>query len=98
MRKHCRQLDISVGMSGPHGFAVRDISASSRTPPRPPHPAPNVRDDAYAPLIGQDGAGHRTDFSSRGSDKFFESSLDTRLTEEPVEQISRPRKPLDGAI
>jgi hypothetical protein len=23
----------------------------SRAPPRPPHPAPNVRDDAYAPLI-----------------------------------------------
>jgi hypothetical protein len=23
MRKHCRQLDISVEMSGPHDFAVR---------------------------------------------------------------------------
>jgi hypothetical protein len=29
MRKHCHQLDISVGMSGPHDFAVRLQSRSS---------------------------------------------------------------------
>jgi hypothetical protein len=44
-------LNASVGASGPHGFAVRVKHASSCVPPRPSHPAPNVRDDAYAPLI-----------------------------------------------
>jgi hypothetical protein len=29
MRKHCRQLDISFGMSGPHAFAVREPAPSS---------------------------------------------------------------------
>jgi hypothetical protein len=29
MRKHCRQLDISVGISGPHDFAVRGQHHSS---------------------------------------------------------------------
>jgi hypothetical protein len=27
--KHCRQLDISVGISGPHDFAVRALRCSS---------------------------------------------------------------------
>jgi hypothetical protein len=30
MRKHYRQRDASVGASGPHDFAVRWISTSSR--------------------------------------------------------------------
>jgi hypothetical protein len=49
--KHRRQLDASVGASGPHDFAVRASAARLAPLPRPPHPAPNVRDDAYAPLI-----------------------------------------------
>src|SRR5580704_11297100 len=44
-------LNASVGAPGPHAFAVRFSIARLATPPRPPHPAPNVRDDAYAPLI-----------------------------------------------
>jgi hypothetical protein len=37
--KLCR-LDTSVGVSGPHGFAVRVTRRSSRAHPRPPHPGP----------------------------------------------------------
>ena len=51
MRKHCRPLDISVGISGPHDFAVRFSCTRLAPPPRPPHPAPNVRDDRETPLV-----------------------------------------------
>jgi hypothetical protein len=56
-----RQLDASVGASGPHGFAVRGGVIRPRaharlTSPRPPHPAPNVRDVRETPLYsGRDG-------------------------------------------
>jgi hypothetical protein len=50
------QLGISVGMPGPHDFAIRDCLIRPRnncalTPSRPSHPAPNVRDDREAPLM-----------------------------------------------
>jgi len=46
-------LTPSVGASGPHDFAVRISTARLASLPRPPHPAPNVRDDrANAPLEG----------------------------------------------
>jgi hypothetical protein len=51
-----RKLDTSVGMSGPHDFAVRVERRSSKAPPRPPHPQPNVRDDRETPLLsGRNG-------------------------------------------
>ena len=56
--KHHRQLDASVGASGPHDFAVRRERHSSGalfarlTLPRPSHPAANVRDDRETPLYG----------------------------------------------
>src|ERR1700738_4227969 len=37
-----RQLDTSVGVSGPHDFAVRSKQRPSRAPLRPPHPAPTL--------------------------------------------------------
>jgi hypothetical protein len=52
MPKHRGLLDASVGASGPHDFAVRRNTPfvfSAR--PRPPHPAPNVRDDRETPLV-----------------------------------------------
>jgi hypothetical protein len=39
MRKHRRQLDISVGISGPHDFAVRDRRIRPKRRSRPSHPA-----------------------------------------------------------
>jgi hypothetical protein len=46
-----RKLDISVGMSGPHDFSVREQGHSSRDLPRPPRPLPNVHDDRETPLL-----------------------------------------------
>jgi hypothetical protein len=48
-----RKLDASVGASGPHDFAVRISIARLAKPSRPPHPAPNVRDDREAPLLSR---------------------------------------------
>ena len=35
-----RELDASVGASGPHDFAVRSSTFRQACCPRPPHPAP----------------------------------------------------------
>jgi hypothetical protein len=51
MRRHCHQLDISVGISGPHDFAVRIGASRQHAPIRPSHSTPNVRDDREAPLL-----------------------------------------------
>jgi hypothetical protein len=56
-RNVIRKLDASVGASGPHGFTVRKLAHSSMRRRRPPHPAPNVRDDRETPLLS--GAGWR---------------------------------------
>ena len=53
--ENSRELDASVGASGPHGFAVRRCVIRPRafarlTLPRPLHPTPNVRDDRDTPL------------------------------------------------
>jgi hypothetical protein len=54
-----RQLDASVEASGPHDFAVRESAIRLMTPPRPSHPAPNVRDDRDTPLYSRrDGGNH----------------------------------------
>jgi hypothetical protein len=55
--KHCRQVDTSIGVSGRHDFAVRNIAVRLSATPRPPHPRPTFRDDREAPLLsGRDGA------------------------------------------
>jgi hypothetical protein len=73
---------------GRHDFAVRlqvrssfalEASIASRT---------NVRDDAYAPLVGRDGRIDRTASSKRPSEKFCEKPLDTNLRGVPVGQIT----------
>src|SRR6266404_2111723 len=52
-RRNCsRQLDASVGASGPHDFAVRKPARTSARRLRPPHPALYVRDDRETPLRG----------------------------------------------
>jgi hypothetical protein len=48
-----RQLDASVGASGPHDFAVRISSVRQKKLRRPPHPAPNVNDDGQRPSGGR---------------------------------------------
>jgi hypothetical protein len=48
------KLDTSVGVSGPHDFAVRVSAVRLATLPRPPHPAPTLVTMANAPL-SEDG-------------------------------------------
>jgi len=50
-----RKLDASVGASGPHDFTVRPSAVRQQHCRRPPHPAPNVRDDREAPLFVSTG-------------------------------------------
>jgi hypothetical protein len=64
--KHHRQLDASVGASGPHGFAVRKIARSSVAPPASIASRPYVRDDRETPLcVGRDGGGYRSDLGEK---------------------------------
>ena len=74
--KHHRKLDASIGAPGPHDFAVRKRCRSSSASPRPPHPALNVRDDAYAPLVSAGRAKHAADLAFRQSEEFFRQALD----------------------
>jgi hypothetical protein len=46
-----RKLDISVGISGPHDFAVRVNVARRATLLRPPHPASRFVTIAHTPLL-----------------------------------------------
>jgi hypothetical protein len=68
MRKHHRQLDTSVGISGPHDFAVRDSARSSCAPSASTASRANVRDDSRnAPLVGQDGERSAADLGLRST-------------------------------
>jgi hypothetical protein len=50
MRELLANLTPATGASGPHDFAVRITRRSSKAHPRPPLPAPNVRDDRETSL------------------------------------------------
>jgi hypothetical protein len=88
------KLDASIGASGPHDFAVRVSIIRPRTNvrltlPRPPHPAPNVRDDRETPLcVGRDGGGYSGDLGLTGTGMFFRSGLDRANQLDPVEESS----------
>jgi hypothetical protein len=70
--KHRRQLDASVEASGPHDFAVRFSRVRLVAPKRPPHPAPNVRDDRETPLVrARDGGEYGFDLGESESGKFL---------------------------
>ena len=49
--KHLRRLDTSVGVSERYDFAVHLQCVRLAHDKRPPHPAPNVRDDRDTPLM-----------------------------------------------
>jgi hypothetical protein len=74
---HLDRLDISVGISGPHDFAVRSGALVSTPPSRPPHPAPNVRDDRDTPLLSRRDVRIDKAVSTKSkSEIFFERGLD----------------------
>jgi hypothetical protein len=51
-----QELNASVGAPGPHAFAVRIQRVRLTRHLRPPHPAPNVRDDRDTPLVSAKSA------------------------------------------
>jgi len=65
--EHRRRLDTSVGVSGRYDFAVREARFRQVRASRPSHPALDVRDDAYAPLVRRDGARDAADLRSRST-------------------------------
>jgi hypothetical protein len=72
------KLDTSVGMSGPHDFAVRAQRHSSfRRRPRPSHPASRFVTIAHTPLLPRrDGASFGFDLPDGTSRIFFARGLD----------------------
>ena len=87
MRKHCHQLDISVGTSGPHDFAVRFRCRSSFRHFSVHRIPPNVRDDGQRPSFGRDGRSRRRDLPVGLSEIFLRAGLDSRLSVECVCEI-----------
>jgi len=77
-RGNRRQLDTSVGVSGPHDFAVRIDALRRRASLRPSHPAPNVRDDREAPLLEEHGTAETSgvDLPDIASRNFLTGMLD----------------------
>ena len=71
-----RKLDASVEASGPHDFAVRLSAVRQQHHQRPPHPAPDVRDDRETPLVGRDGAHLCGDLRAAETGIFFDLGLD----------------------
>jgi hypothetical protein len=105
-RRSClHRLDTSVGVSGPHVFAVRLRYPRQEHLPRPPHPSPALVTLRNAPLSGTGRRTYRTDLGLRKIRIFLQKGLDTNCRREPVGQIStqgfsrkarRPRK--DGGL
>jgi hypothetical protein len=67
--KHHRQLDISVGISGPHDFAVRADIIRQSMHTRPSHPAPNVCEDRDTPLRARDARKNARDLPNITSER-----------------------------
>jgi hypothetical protein len=74
-RKRAAQ-GISVGMPGPHDFAVRANGIRLPPPSRPSHPALNVRDDAYVPLDEHRTRSEGTNFGKKEIEIFLRGGLD----------------------
>jgi hypothetical protein len=66
-----------MGAPGPHDFAVRADGVRLAPSSRPPHPALNVRDDAYAPHRGG-MAQLSTHFGKKESRIFLRRHLEPR--------------------
>jgi hypothetical protein len=86
--KRPAKLYTSVGVSGPHGLAVRLLLIRPRqgalSQKRPPHPAPNVRDDRETSLLigGETGADNHI-FPKNGREIFLPEGLDTNSENPP---------------
>jgi hypothetical protein len=82
-----RRLDPSVGGSGPHALAVRQLHRSSGDAARVHRIPPRVRDDAYAPPVEAGCPEKCHDFPKNGRGIFFAGGLDVNSENQPVGQI-----------
>ncbi len=81
-RRHAR--GIGIGMPGPHGLAVRLETVrrhdrSRRSPKRPPHPAPDVRDGRETPLVWGGTRIDKHDFRKKERRIFSRLGLDRQI-------------------
>ena len=83
-----QELDTSVGVPGPYGFAVRIRCPRQKHHQRPPHPAPRFVTLRNAPRSGRDGCEYRGDLGIRKNRIFFSKGLDTGVLKRPDGQIS----------
>jgi hypothetical protein len=82
------QAKASGGLSA-EALAKAESTRSSRALSRPPHPAPNVRDDRDTPLSrGRDGGSRKFDLPDGESEIFFARGLDNPNHVESLEQIA----------
>jgi hypothetical protein len=88
MRSIHRQLDASVGTSGPHDFAVRKPAPSSEAPLASTASRPALVTIAKRPSEERDGGINKTVSTKPRSEIFFATGLDTNLQTLPVGQIS----------
>jgi hypothetical protein len=88
-----RQLDASVGASGPHDFAVRKRSALVRSVTHVHRIPPRVRDDRERPSIGTGWRINKTVSTKRRNEIFLQRGLDSKslgsLIDLPVGQITQ---------
>jgi hypothetical protein len=90
-----RQLDASVGASGPHDFAVRKLARSSVAPPRPSHPNPTFVTIAKRPLcVGRDSERCRSDLGQKRMGIFLRRGLDRQMGDLPDGQNQHRRRAL----
>ena len=83
------KLDTSIGVSGPHDFAVRFSTVRLSALSRPPHPAPNVRDDRDTPLLwARDGGVIGVIWGEREAEYFSQPGW-TGFSDLPVGQSHR---------
>ena len=76
-----RQLDASVGASGPHDFAVRKIALSSAAQLASIASRPYVRDDRETPLcVGRDASVVEVIWVKREPEYFCEGDWTTQIS------------------
>jgi hypothetical protein len=71
-----RELDASVGASGPHDFAVRKPALSSGAPLTSTASRPAFVTIASRPSVGRDGVGYAGDLGQKGTGLFLRRGLD----------------------
>src|SRR3984893_16644867 len=76
-----RELDTSVGVSGPHDFAVRLTRRSSAAPSASTASRPAAVTIACRPSVGRDGEAYKSDLGLARTGIFLRMRLDRKTTE-----------------